>query len=122
MIYKWNLKEQHGQLSIGFHEVYEAEGERAESYLVLINYLPQLDSINNERVVHTTLFIANSDHKITDGKLHWIHDDLGALIKEKESTYFEKESAPPSIFFTEIHFVEEIPNIKYYSHGDYGIL
>ena len=121
MIYEWQLRETHGQPSTGFHEVYESEGERAESYLVLINYLPQLDSITNKRVVHAALFIANSDQKITDGKFHWINDDIGTLIKEKESTYFKKESASPSTFFVEIHFVDELPNIKYYSHGDYGI-
>lgn len=121
MTYEWHLKEKHGQLSTGFHEVYESEDEIEESYLALINYLPQIDSINDKRIVHVTLFIANSKHKLSDGKFHWLHDDIGNLIKEKESTYFREESASLSIFFTEIFFVNELPNIEYYSHGDYGI-
>jgi hypothetical protein len=121
MTYKWRLKEYHGQPSTGFHEVYESTGEWEESYLALINYLPNIDSVTNERIVHATLFIANSGHKITDGKFHWIHDDIGNLIKENKSTYFGEEISSPSTFFTEIYFVDELPNINYYTHGDFGI-
>lgn len=79
MTYVWHLKEQNGQHSIGFHEIYVAE-DNTESYLALINYLPQLESSNNEKIAHVTLFIAGDKQKMTDGRFHWIHDDIGVLI------------------------------------------
>ncbi len=121
MTYEWVLKESNGQALIGFHEIYETDKEEDVSCLALLYYFPQLDSTNNERIVHLNLFFVGSKQELTDGKFHWIHNDICELAKAKETEYFRIPGKQLSIIFSEVYFVDKLPKFEYYKHGDFGI-
>lgn len=120
MTFEWLLKEHHGQYSVGFREVYETKESEEVSCMAILYYYPQLDSTNNKKIIHLTLFFVGSKQDLSDGLFHWIHDDICELVKIKEGDYYRVSGNPFSIIYSEVCFLKELPILEYYTHGDYS--
>ena len=65
--------------------------------------------------------ILGEKEDLTDGLFHWIYDDIGRIIKQKEDEYFEQNSEILDIMITQTLIVDKMPQIELISHGDYGV-
>ena len=59
--------------------------------------------------------------EITDGFFHWVMDDIGELIKENEKNLFDSELKNIELIMSQQFFCEKLPEIEYFTRGDYFI-
>ena len=117
MNYNWETTLEKGQTAIGFLEVYESV-IKGRNVRALVNYLPQfLD--RDEKNAHVTLFFEGARTELTDGLFHWIYDDLCDIVKSNEAMKYQERGKPFSLLFTQTFLVDNLPEFKYLTHGDY---
>jgi hypothetical protein len=123
MDYTWNLIDEQGQPPIGFIEMYESPTDGRAKILAIINYFPQLPDSNYEKEATITLFYEGAKETITDGYFHWILNDLSEMITINEDKRYPQKTSK-KIEYSQIQFyiVEKLPQLKYYTHGDYAII
>jgi hypothetical protein len=122
MDYKWEKIEDHGQPAIGFIEIYKSDLDNKANALAVINYFPQLPSRGYEQEATITLYYDGTKDSISDGFFHWIFNDLSEIIANNEEKMFQEKTGK-KIKHSQIQFfiVDKLPNLIYYSHGDYAI-
>ena len=120
MNYEWERASERGQKGVGYVEVYNttAKGHRISS---VISFLPQITDHSNKRQVNVCLFFEGKKVELTDGFFHWIYDDIGDIVQEKESEYFNSGSEALEYMITQTLIVDRMPQLDLVSNGDYEI-
>ena len=101
-------------------EVYNttAKGHRISA---VISFLPQITGRSNQRQVNVCLFFEGKKVELTDGFFHWIYDDIGDIVQEKESEYFNSDSEALEYMITQTLIVDRMPQLDLVSNGGYAI-
>lgn len=120
MDYEWNLKAKNGQPAIGYQLIYETIADGIP-ILTTIYCFPKLDQFGNNKIASVSVFWNCDENDITDGFFHWVLDDIGDLIKANENTLFDSQLNKIEIMFTQQFYCKTLPNIDYFTHGDYYI-
>jgi len=116
----WVKELEEGQYAIGFVEVYSTK-VNGMPLKAIINYFPQLLDDNNKRNISVTVFIVGNKEKITKSLFYEMMNDIGEIVKNSEPLKFNKESPSIPYMITQSFFVEKLPELKYYTHGDFDI-
>ena len=113
MNYEWNkIVDERSCNDIGAVEVYTtvAKSNHSQNHVLsIISYPPECISGS----VNICLYFKGVKEAITDGYFHWIMNDLADLAMQNYSG--EKP------FFTQTFIVSELPDISYFTHGDFSI-
>lgn len=120
MEYEWKLKTKAGQPAIGYQLVYETVAKNIP-ILVTIYCFPKLNEFGDNKIASTVIFWNCKKSGITDGFIHWVMDDIGELIKENEKNLFDSELKNIELIMSQQFFCEKLPEIEYFTHGDYFI-
>lgn len=120
MNYEWRRVSARGQRGVGNAEVYNttANGHRISA---VISFLPQITGRSNQRQVNVCLFFEGRKVDLTDGLFHWIYDDIGDIVQERESEYFDIDSEELEYMITQTLTVDRMPQLDLVSNGDYAI-
>jgi len=116
---KWNKDLDEGQPAIGFVEIYSTTVYEMP-LKAIINYFPQLLDDNNKRNVSVTVFIVGTKEKITKSIFYEIMNDIGEIIKSSEPLKYSKDSNSISYMMIQSFFVNKLPDLRYYTHGDFS--
>ena len=108
-----------GQKAIGYIEKYAAvvEGMPIQA---IVNYLPEFPSRGKQREAHLTLIVEGVREQITDGLFHRILDDLTDMLVSKQTDFYRDDTVPLKYAFTQWFLVETMPDIQYFTHGEYA--
>lgn len=120
MDYEWSVKKIEGQPAIGYNFICETKANDIP-IMAAICSLPKLDQFGSNKIATVTVFWKCKKSDITDGFFHWVLNDIGEIIKEKEMTIFDGSLNPIEIMFTQQFFCNNLPNLQYFTHGDYYI-
>ena len=120
MNYKWNVKKIEGQPAIGYEFICEAIANDIP-VLSTIYCFPKQDEFGNHKIATVTIFWECERKDISDGFFHWVLDDIGQVIKEKENKLFDISLDNIEIMLTQQFFCKKIPELEYFTHGDYFI-
>jgi len=122
MNFSWNKIEEYGQPASGFLEMYKSDTGNRGKILAIINSFPQLPFSNYEKHVTITIFFDGIKALITDGFFHWVLDDLSDIIKGNEPHFFqEKTDKKLEHSQVQFYFVSKLPDLEYFTHGDYAL-
>lgn len=120
MDYDWIKILDEGQRPIGYIEVYETTAENDIKIRAIITYYPDLNQFSKNRICNVTILFVCEKKDITDGFWHWVLDDITELISNQEEMKFDKEMKKFETMFTQQFFVKELPEMIYFTHGDYS--
>lgn len=120
MDYNWTIEKENGQPDIGyvFKCTTNADGIQI---LATVYCFPKLDQFANNKIASVSVFWECEKEKITDGFFHWIMNDIYEIIKCNENSLFDKSLNPLDMAMTQHFFVPKLPNLQYFTHGDYAI-
>jgi len=119
MNYEWTRTLEKGQRSKGYIEIYETIAQNI-NIRAIINYYPKLNEFSNNKICNVTIFYTCEKKDITDGFFHWISDDICELISKQENLKYESGMNNFKTMFTQHFIVKKLPDMEYFSHGDYG--
>lgn len=123
MEYEWKKTLAEGQEPIGYIEIYETIAKNDEKNInirTIINYYPKLNEFSNNKICNVTIFYACEKKDITDSFFHWISDDICELISNQENTKYESGMNNFKTMFTQHFFGKKLPDMEYFTHGDYS--
>jgi len=120
MDYEWIVKKIEGQPAIGYEFICESKTNNIP-VMAAIYCFPKLDQFGSHKIATVTIFWECNKSDITDGFFHWVLDDIGQIIKDKEKSIFDESLNPIEIMLTQQFFCKKLPNVEYFTHGDYYI-
>ena len=121
MNFDWQRKLKRGQVATGFIEIFETNSKNV-NIRAIINYFPQFDQFDKNKICSVIVFYECSKIEISDGFFHWINDDIIDLIKENESEYYSKDLNNFEFMMLQNYLCKKLPEIEYFSHGDYSAI
>lgn len=121
MNFKWTVSKKQGQSGIGF--VFECKAIDANIPVSALVYcFPNLNQFGNNKIANVTIFWQGTKTEVTDVFFHWVLDDIGEIIKNDEINLFDGNSLPFDLMMTNQYFVKELPDVTYFTHGDYKVI
>jgi len=120
MNYEWELASKKGQKGIGYVEVHSTIA-KDHHVRAVISFFPQITGRSNQKQVNVCLFFEGEKADLTDGLFHWIYDDIGEIVKQKEGEYFVNNSEKLEYMVTQTLLVDRMPQFDLISNGDYAI-
>ena len=119
MGYNWESKVSITTEGNGTIDAYQAVADSLE-ILAILSYSPILPISPKEKHIVALLFIKGEKSNLTDGQFHWIHDDLAEIVENRCGNIYA-ETGSVEFYLTNVLFVDELPNIDYFSHGTYSL-
>lgn len=115
----WERILEEGQKAIGYLDIYTTvfQGNNVKA---VINYMPQFPKNSFKKDAHITLYYEGTKSELTDSKLMDIFNDILDIIRTNEANKYPEAANQLSYVLTQVFIVDRIPNIEYYSHGDFG--
>lgn len=120
MDYKWIKTAEEGQNASGYINIFETNAKNI-NIRSIVNYFPKLNQFGNNKICSVIVMYACTDQDMTKGFFRSINDDILELIQEQESEKFDKTSDKFKIMMTQQFFVDKLPKMEYYTHGDYSV-
>ena len=120
MNYKWNVSKHEGQAAIGYVFSCETIAENIP-VMAMINCFPKVNQFGNNKIASIVIFWECNKDKVTDGLFHWVMDDVGEIIKNNECCLFDNSLQKFDSMMSQHYFVEKLPKLTYFTHGDYAV-
>lgn len=122
MTYEWEevfLKQSENKRTIG---IFKSFAEPFE-VMAILSFTPISIYYPKEKHVEAVVFIKGDQKNLTDGKFNWIHHDLEEIIKDKSKNIYPENllEIPYDFYSTNVFFVQELPVLDYFTHGDFSI-
>lgn len=103
---------------VGYTDVLEASLGSLK-VRAIIGYFPDLNQLSKNKICNVTFFYCGNKNELTSGVFHSISDDITELIQNDEDVKFKPAMNKFEFMMTQHFFVEEIPDLRFYSHGTY---
>ena len=121
MTFNWTVSAKQGQPAIGF--VFECKSNDANvPVLALVYCYPNINQFGNNKIANVTVFWQGTKTKVTKSFFHEVLADIGEIIKNDEINLFDGNSLPFDLMMTNQYFVKELPDVTYFTHGDYKVI
>ena len=120
MDYKWSVKKIEGQPAIGYNFICETIANNIP-IMAIIYCFPKLNQFGNYKIATVTVFWECTKTDITDDFFHGVLDDIGEIIQGRDDLVFDESLNPIKIMLTQQYFCKKLPNLGYFTHGDYYI-
>jgi len=119
MNYSWQKTLSKGQKEIGYIEIYETVANNI-SIRAIISYFPNLNQFNNNKICSVSIAYSCKNSDVTSGFFHSINNDITQLIQSNEDICFESTMNKFEFMMTQQFFVKKLPELEYYTHGDFS--